>query len=67
MMVKFIGTQIMNEAMLERFAITMQQEYPPVTTERKILKKEMALTGEVDSEFCDQTSRLGRHYQKNLL
>ena len=49
---KFIGTQIMNEAMLERFAITMQQEYPPVTTERNILKKEMALTGEVDEEFC---------------
>lgn len=48
---KFIGTQIMNEAMLERFAITMQQEYPPVTTERKILSKEMELTGEVDSEF----------------
>ena len=51
---KFIGTQIMNEAMLERFAITMQQEYPPVTTERSILKKEMALTGEVDTEFCDK-------------
>ncbi len=49
---KFIGTQIMNEAMLERFAITMQQEYPPVTTERSILKKEMALTGPVDEEFC---------------
>ena len=49
---KFIGTQIMNEAMLERFAITMQQEYPPVTTERSILKKEMALTGDVDTEFC---------------
>jgi MoxR-like ATPase len=48
---KFIGTQIMNEAMLERFAITMQQEYPPVTTERKILEKEMELTGAVDSEF----------------
>ena len=45
----FIVTQIMND-MLE-FAITMQQEYPPVTTERKILEKEMALTGEVDSEF----------------
>ena len=48
---KFIGTQIMNEAMLERFAITMQQEYPPVTTERKILEKEMELTGDVDTEF----------------
>ena len=48
---KFIGTQIMNEAMLERFAITMQQEYPPVTTERSILKKEMALSGDVDEDF----------------
>ena len=51
---KFIGTQIMNEAMLERFAITMQQEYPPVTTERSILKKEMELTGLVDNEFCEK-------------
>jgi MoxR-like ATPase len=49
---KFIGTQIMNEAMLERFAITMAQEYPPVKTEQKILFKEMELTGAVDEEFC---------------
>jgi len=51
---KFIGTQIMNEAMLERFAITMQQEYPAVTVEKKILKKEMELTGSIDEEFCDK-------------
>ena len=51
---KFIGTQIMNEAMLERFAITMQQEYPPVKTERSILSKEMELTGEVDQDFCEK-------------
>ena len=44
----------MNEAMLERFAITMQQEYPAVTVEKKILKKEMELTGDVDEEFCDK-------------
>jgi len=51
---KFIGTQIMNEAMLERFAITMQQEYPSVNIERKILSKEMELTGEVDKEFVEK-------------
>ena len=51
---KFIGTQIMNEAMLERFAITMAQEYPPVKTERSILKKEMELSGAVDEEFCEK-------------
>ena len=32
----------------------MQQEYPPVTTERKILAKEMELTGDVDSEFVEK-------------
>jgi MoxR-like ATPase len=51
---KFIGTQIMNEAMLERFAITMQQEYPSIAIEKNILKKEMALTGDVDKEFADK-------------
>ena len=51
---KFIGTQIMNEAMLERFAITMQQEYPPVKTEKSILSKEMELTGAVDSDFVEK-------------
>ena len=51
---KFIGTQIMNEAMLERFAITMQQEYPPVKTEKSILAKEMELTGAVDEDFVEK-------------
>ena len=51
---KFIGTQIMNEAMLERFAITMQQEYPPVKTEKSILSKEMELTGAVDEDFVEK-------------
>jgi MoxR-like ATPase len=51
---KFIGTQIMNEAMLERFAITMQQEYPPVKTEKSILSKEMELTGDVDADFVEK-------------
>ena len=44
----------MNEAMLERFMITMQQEYPAVTVEKKILSKETTLTNEVDQEFCDK-------------
>jgi len=44
----------MNEAMLERFAITMQQEYPPVKTEKSILAKEMELTGAVDEDFVEK-------------
>ncbi len=36
---RFIGTIILNEAFLERFPITMEQEYPSVAIERKILDK----------------------------
>ena len=37
---RFIGTNILNEAFLERFSITMEQEYPSNAIETKILVKE---------------------------
>jgi len=36
---RFIGTNILNEAFLERFPITVEQEYPSMSVERKILDK----------------------------
>tara|TARA_Y100000310_G_scaffold344909_1_gene460421 strand:+ start:20840 stop:22027 length:1188 start_codon:yes stop_codon:yes gene_type:complete len=36
---RFMGTQTMNEAFLERFAITVEQEYPSMSVEKKILNK----------------------------
>ncbi len=36
---RFIGTNILNEAFLERYPITCEQEYPSVTIEKKILNK----------------------------
>ena len=36
---RFIGTNILNEAFLERFPITIEQVYPSMATERKILDK----------------------------
>ena len=36
---RFIGTNILNEAFLERFPITIEQEYPSISVERKILDK----------------------------
>ena len=36
---RFIGTGIMNEAMLDRFPVTFEQPYPTPATERKILVK----------------------------
>ena len=36
---RFIGTNVLNEAFLERFTITFEQQYPTVTYEVKILTK----------------------------
>lgn len=50
---RFIGTNIMNEAFLERFSITFEQEYPPVKTEAKILSNVLASSGIEDAKFVD--------------
>ena len=36
---RFIGTNVLNEAFLQRFPVTFEQEYPTVATETKILNK----------------------------
>ena len=42
---KYVGTNGMNEAFLERFGVTLEQSYAPAATERKILEKKMAAIG----------------------
>ena len=49
---RFIGTNILNEAFLERFAITMEQPYATVATETKIVKGAMKKYGAVDDAFA---------------
>ena len=49
---RFIGTNVLNEAFLERFALTFEQEYPTVATETKILEKAAASLAVLDKEFC---------------
>jgi len=49
---RFIGTNILNEAFLERFAVTFEQEYPSTVTERKILEGNALDLGVEDREFC---------------
>jgi hypothetical protein len=51
---RFIGTNILNEAFLERFAVTVEQDYPPAATERKILEKNFAELGINDSVFIER-------------
>ena len=36
---RFIGTNVLNEAFLERFPVTFEQEYPTATVETRILNK----------------------------
>ncbi len=44
---RFIGTNVLNEAFLERFPVTFEQEYPTAVTEIKILSKMCT-----DNNFC---------------
>ena len=49
---RFIGTNILNEAFLERFAITIEQPYPSSAVEKKIVVGAMNKYGSVDEEFA---------------
>ena len=49
---KFISANILDEAFLERFAITVEQEYPTLATEKKIVLKKMEKADCVDDEFA---------------
>jgi MoxR-like ATPase len=45
---RFVGTNVLNEAFLERFPVTFEQDYPSATTETKIL-----INNGADQQFAD--------------
>ena len=49
---RFIGTNVLNEAFLERFPVTFEQEYPTVSNEIKILNKVSETIGVDNEDFC---------------
>jgi len=51
---KFIGTNVLNEAFLERFPITFEQKYPSVNIEKKILNNTLKSYGKSDVKFVDK-------------
>ena len=51
---RFIGTNVMNEAFLERFSITLEQEYPALSVEQKILTNVLASFNIEDTEFAEK-------------
>ena len=50
----FMGAGVLNEAFLERFPITVEQEYPSNAVEKKILNKVFDKLNINDSEFVDK-------------
>ena len=49
---RFIGTNVLNEAFLERFPVTFEQEYPAPSIENKILKNVADTLNVTDIDFC---------------
>ena len=49
---RFIGTNVLNEAFLERFPVTFEQDYPSPSAEEKILFNDSKAVGVNDVEFC---------------
>ena len=50
---RFIGTNVLNEAFLERFPVTIEQSYPTASMEKKILNNELGKHGLEDGEFSE--------------
>lgn len=50
---RFIGTNILNEAFLERFAVTIEQPYPAKKVEEKIVLGSMNKYGKSDKKFAE--------------
>ena len=51
---RFIGTNVMNEAFLERFSVTFEQEYPSLKVETKILSNVLKASGIENKDFVEK-------------
>ena len=51
---RYMFTNVLNEAFLERFRNTYEQDWPPVATEKKIIRKELDSVNRSDDNFADK-------------
>ena len=63
---RFIGTNVLNEAFLERFPITFEQSYPSVAIETKMLKGYAKTLGIDDAAFCKKLADWGDIIRKTF-
>lgn len=67
---KYIGTNILNEAFLDRFVVTLEQEYPSEKAEIRILKtqfKNTALTEELIKKLVSWAGQIRSTYDSGAL
>lgn len=63
---KFIGTQVMNEAFLERFAMCVEHDYPTRATEKKIVLSYMKREECADDSFAECLTRWSEAIRKTF-
>ncbi len=51
---RYMFTNVLNEAFLERFPNTYEQQWPPTNVEKKIIRKELISVGRDDEDFADK-------------
>jgi hypothetical protein len=51
---RYMFTNVLNEAFLERFPNTFEQEWAPTAVEKKIVAKELESVGKDDKDFADK-------------
>jgi len=51
---RYMFTNVLNEAFLERFPNTFEQEWAPASVEKKIVAKELESVGKDDKDFADK-------------
>ncbi len=68
---KFVATNILNEAFLDRFPVTLEQDYPAKSTEKRIVLKVMKSLGTEDKDFAgklvDWSEGIRRCYAENAV
>ncbi len=63
---RFIAATIIDEAFLERFTITMEQPYPTLATEKKIVLKHMDKFESMDTDFADRLTQWSETIRKTF-
>jgi hypothetical protein len=64
---KFTGAQLLDEAFLERFSLTVEQEYPTDAVEKKIILNNMEIYNCMDEAFAEKLTSWASIIRKTYL